>query len=272
MNTSISTPKDTEKWVENFARFGVAAKGGVYLLVGILTTMAAFGEGGKVTGKGGAFREILDKPFGQVLLGLIAVGLLGYVMWRFIQAIKDPDNKGSDGKGMLMRVAYFISGVLYLALAIYAITLITGGSGGSGGGGRESLVAKVLQKSYGQWLVGAAALAILAKGGYQIYRAYSDEFMKRIKSLQLGAKVQRSVKMMGKIGFLARGIVLGIVGYFLLRAAIESNSNNAGGTEQAFQFLQNTGGTILLAAVAIGLAAYGAFMFVRAKYGQLAIS
>ena len=275
MNVPVPDSKKTEAWIENFARFGVAAKGVVYLLVGVLTALAAFGQGGKTTGKSGALRTVLEQPFGRVLLGVVALGLLGYVMWRFIQAIKDPDHKGNDTKGILTRVAYAISGLIYLALSVYAITLVVGGgssgSGGGGGGGRQSLVAKLLAQPFGQWLVGLVALIIIGQGAYQLYRAYSEKFMKRIKSLHLDHNVQRTVKVVGKIGYVARGVVLGIVGYLFMRAAIESNSSQAGGTEEAFSFLQNTGGSLLLGVVAVGLAAYGVFMFVRARYGQLAV-
>ncbi|SDJ78604.1 protein of unknown function [Catalinimonas alkaloidigena] len=266
-----------EQWIENYARFGVAAKGVVYCLVGILAAMAATGNGGQTTGKSGVFKTILAQPFGQILLGLVAFGLLGYVTWRFIQAIKDPNNKGNDAKGIATRLGYAFSGVVYLALAISAISLLfgqSGGSGGSGGSGdsRELLVSKLLEQPFGQWLVGLVAVGTVAKGIYQIYRALSGNYMKNVKSMNLEHKVREFIKHAGQVGYIARGVVLGIVGYFFFRAAVEANPNQAGGTSEAFSFLQNTSGPWLLAAVALGLTGYGIFMFVKAKYGRFAIA
>ena len=86
-------------WVERLARFGYAAKGAVYIVVGLLAAMAAFGMGGKTTDTRGALATIVTQPFGRVLLGAVAVGLVGYALWRFVQAGVDAENKGSRSNG-----------------------------------------------------------------------------------------------------------------------------------------------------------------------------
>ena len=77
------------EWIERLARFGYAPKGAVYLLVGLLAVQAAFGPGGKKTGTEGALVTLVQQPFGQILLGLVAFGLVSYAMWRLIEAIND---------------------------------------------------------------------------------------------------------------------------------------------------------------------------------------
>ena len=117
---------------KTFARLGMAAKGAVYCIIGILTAMAAFGQGGQKAGSKGAIEYLTGQPFGQILLILLGLGLLGYVFWRFYQVFANPKNLDNDFKGYAMRVAYFISGLLYGGLAFYAFKLaFSGSSGGS---------------------------------------------------------------------------------------------------------------------------------------------
>merc|ERR1711916_144304 len=112
---------------------GIATKGVVYFLAGILTTMAAIGAGGQKTDSKGVFSFIQNQAFGQVLLAIIALGLAGYVFWRLYQAIADPENIGDDAKGTFTRLGYAISGIVYGTLTYTAVKMITetGSSGGN---------------------------------------------------------------------------------------------------------------------------------------------
>src|SRR5688500_7214541 len=104
-------------WIENLAKAGHVAKGLIYILVGALTAMAAFGIGGKKASSSDALFEVKSFPGGSFLLAILAVGLVGYSLWRFIQAIQDTENKGSDAKGIGKRLAYALSGLIYGSLA-----------------------------------------------------------------------------------------------------------------------------------------------------------
>jgi hypothetical protein len=73
----------------------------------------------------------------------------------------------------------------------------------------------------------------------------------------------------GIAGYVARGVVLLIIGYFFLRAALHHNANEAIGTKEAFSFLQHTFGTFLMGGVAAGLVGYGVFMFVKGRYQKI---
>ncbi len=104
--------------METLARFGYVAKGFVYAAIGILALLAAFSVGGgETTDTTGALNAIARQPFGQILLILIAVGLVGYVIWRLIEAIQDPENKGTDAKGIFARLGYLLSGLAYIGVA-----------------------------------------------------------------------------------------------------------------------------------------------------------
>ena len=123
-------PQTTGGWVETLARFGYATKGVVYVIVGILAVMTAIGAGGSTTGSSGAIETIAQQPFGRILVGLTALGLIGYVIWRFVQAMMDPEDKGSDAKAIVARIGYAISGIVYAGLAFLAARMALSGGGG----------------------------------------------------------------------------------------------------------------------------------------------
>lgn len=252
-----------------FARVGLIAKGIVYCLVGALAFMAAFEIGGKSTqdsGKTGVFQFLLEQPYGKVILALVALGMLCYAVWRIIQAIKDTEDKGDDAKGIGRRIGYLFSGLVYGALAFYAAKLVMGNGGGGNGDSRQTMAQELLSQPFGQWLLGAVAVGTMAVGIYQFYRAFSGKYMKKVQASRLQPELQQTLIRAGKVGYAARGVVWLIIGYLLLKAALESDSQEAGGSASAFQFLENSSyGSFLLGAVALGLICYGVFMFVRAK-------
>lgn len=274
MSVTLDSVKDQDKNVMKFARFGMFAKGTVYVILGVLTAMAAFNVGGgQTTGKSGALEFVYNQPFGKFLLALVAIGLLGYVVWRWIQAFKDPEADASeDGKKRgIKRISYFISGLVYGFIAFEAGRMVfTGGSSGGSGGSsqKQSLVAQILEMPAGQWIIGLIAVIFFGKAIYQFWKSFSGEFDKKIQdSSELDQRVKSLLHKAGFVGYLARGVVVGIIGYFFLQAALQSDSGEVEGTKGAFQFISSmTAGPWLLGIVAIGLACYGVFMFVKARY------
>lgn len=264
------TNQNKNETIEKLARFGMSAKGVVFVILGVLTAMAAFNEGGQKAGQSDALKFIYSQPFGQVLLAILTVGLLGYVVWRFVQAFRDPENEGDDKKGVAKRIGYGASGVLYGLLAYEAIKLLAQSGSSGGGDGNKQLVSMLLEQPFGQILVGIVAVALFVKGALEIRKAITEKFMENISAGHLERKVRETIKNVGKVGLIARGIVVGIVGYLFMRAAIEANASKAGGTEGAFTFIQSSSyGSILLGVIAIGLACYGVYMIVKARYKAL---
>ncbi|GAA4445154.1 DUF1206 domain-containing protein [Pontibacter saemangeumensis] len=266
---SYHVPSAPPEWVKNFAKVGLTAKGIVYCLVGIIAFMAAFELGGQSTqgaGKSGVFQFILEQPYGKWMLGLVALGLLCYAIWRFIQAVQDTSHEGSDAKGSAKRLRYAFSGIIYAGLAFLAAKLALG-NGGGGGDSRQTLVRELLQQPFGQWLVGILAVAIMLTGVYQIYFGLSEKYKKKISGAGLKSDIESKMIKAGKLGYVARGIVWLVIGYLFLKAAMQSNAEQAGGSSSAFAFLENSSyGSYVLGAVALGLICYGVFMFMRAKY------
>jgi hypothetical protein len=266
--TNIPIGSKKERWLQSFARFGLVSKGIVYCLMGTLTILAAFGLSGAKGDKSEAFKLIYDQPFGKILLLAIALGLCGYVTLRIFQALFDIDDKGKGAKGLATRLGYAASAVLYLSLIIYAVKLASGSP--SSGDQRQFFVSKILSYPMGEWIIAIAALIIIGSGIHQMYKGFSKRFMKKVKLYR--SEYAQSFKRAGVLGYVSRGLVFSIVGYFLLRAAMDSNASEANGTGAAFDFLQNNFGNVLMGLVALGLVAYGVFMFVRARYESIDFS
>ncbi|TDH24167.1 DUF1206 domain-containing protein [Segetibacter sp. 3557_3] len=259
--------------LKRIAQAGLISKGLVYCLLGILAFMAAFQVGGqstKNTDKEGVLNLVYKQTGGQILLGLLAIGLACYTIWRLIQAFSDTEHKGSKPKGLAARARYLFSGLVYGSLAIYAIKMTINASSGSGGkSGNESMAGDILSKPLGQWLLGIAAAIIIGVGIYQIYYAISEKYRKHVENVG-GTTHAKILLNAGKIGYIARGIVWLVIGWLFANAALHSNASEAGDTSKAFGFLANADyGSFLLGGVGVGLICYGVFTFIRARYERL---
>jgi hypothetical protein len=256
-----------EKWTEKFARFGIIAKGIVYCLIGFLTFMAALDLGGGKANKSVAFQVIYAQPLGKILLIIIAFGLFGYVTWRFFQSVYDIDYNGNDINARFTRIGYAFSAIIYLGLAIYALKLSLNGPPSEGNDSQQFIISKVLSYSSGKWVIGIAALLTIGNGIRQIHKGLSGKFIKNVQLMR--AQHSDLYKKMGIIGYISRGIVLIIIGYFFLRAAVHLNASEAIGTKGAFDFLENNFGKFLMGLIALGLFGYGVFMFVKGRYQKI---
>jgi hypothetical protein len=257
---------------DKIARFGIGMKGVVYCIVGILALMTAFGYGGKKTGSTGVIDYIASMSFGNVLLFIVAVGLFAYSAWRLYQTFADEKNKGKDKTGLVWRFAFFLSGIFYGYVAYQAMTVIFQNEQATSGNSQEQAAQLVLTQPWGQVLLVLVAGIILFKAGYQIYKSYSGKYKKELDETKLSNKERNALVTAGKIGFLARGIVIGVVAYFFFKAAFFSSAQQAGGTKEAFQFLHSSLGSIGFGIIAAGLVAYGIYMLLKAKYREISIS
>ena len=251
------------------ARLGFAAIGIVYVLMGVLALLAASGQrAGAHADKQEAVQHLQNLPGGRGLLGLVALGLLGYIVWRFTQAVRDTEGQGSGAKGVGIRLWYVASGLFYGGLALYAGRLALQGRAEPSGDASQSITATVLKWPAGDWLIMLLGAGIIGAGVFQLYWAYSGKFQKDVNASQLPAGQQQLVYRTGQVGFTARGIVLGIVGYFFVQAGLQSRAGAVGSTDEAFDLLA-TMGPAVLGVVAAGLVAFGLHMLVQAKYPVL---
>jgi hypothetical protein len=206
-----------------------------------------------------------------VLLGVVTVGLLGYVLWRSIQAVADPDEEGKGLRGIAKRVGYAGSALIHVGFAFTAANLAAG-VGGDWGSSSEEWTGWVLSLPLGWLLVAGIGADIVGVGLYQIYEAYYAEFEKYLKLGALGDGELRWIEHGGRFGVAARGVVFVIAGGFLVLAAIRVDEQEVRGLGGALSALleQPFIGNLLLGIVAVGLVAYGLLMFAVARYRRIA--
>jgi hypothetical protein len=262
------------------ARAGWVAKGLVYATVGVLTLQLALGDPSGAPDQEGALRALADQPFGTALLVFLVVGLAAYAIGRLLEAtwLADDDTSALD------RARAIGSGLTYGLLAVGAVRLLTSsgsGSGGGGGGGRggrgsgggsdaRSLTAGVLDWSLGPWLVGGVGVAFLAAAAYEAWRGHTGEFMEELDTGSMDHRVRKNTERLGRVGLFARGMAMALVGWFLIRAAVQHDPSEAKGLDQALRSLADEGwGTVILLAVAIGFVGYGAYCAVQARYRKV---
>ena len=253
---------------EWLARAGFVARGLIYGIVGILAIKLAIGTGGTTTNQQGALKAIAHQPFGKVLLILVAIGLAGYALWRLARALLGRGPESSDSG--FDRVAAFASGIVYAGLCAVAVEILLG-SGSSGGSGNASTAtAGVFGWPGGTWLVGIAGAVLIGVGLYQGYRGLSKDFLKDSKTEQMSAWVREWIKWIGTVGHLARMVVFGLVGVFLITAAINFNPNKAVGLDGALAKVAHASyGPFLLGIVAAGLIAFGIYSLSDARYRRV---
>jgi len=260
-------------WIVRLARFGYAAKGVVYVLVGSLTAYGALKGGDGPTDSRGVLESILHRPYGRVLLGVVAAGLASYALWRLVQALMDTEDKGAKLKGLSIRFGYACIGMVYAGLGYSAVQLIFGYGAGKGSDqtSRE-WTALVFALPLGRLLVGLGGLAVIGFGGWQCYKAFTAKFCEKWKRHEMSERSRSYAMRAGQVGLTARGVVFGIVGIFLIQAALRSRPDEARGLSGALRALaQQWHGPYVLGAVALGLVAYGLYMFVEARYRRMRI-
>lgn len=256
----------SDDWLDTFARFGYAAKGAVYAVVGVLAAQVAFGTGGSTTGTRGAVREIASGPFGQILLGLTALGLTCYAIWRLVLATLDLKSEGRDVEGLTKRVGYAVSGFVNLGLAFFAAQILIG-SGGGGGSSKTELTARLMSQPFGLWLVGLVGAIVIGVGLYHVYRAVNATFMKHYMVSDMDRETRKWAKRIGQWGLSARSVVFVLIGSFLIRAALQADPSETRGLGGALEsLLGQPYGPWLLGFVALGLVAYAVYCFSFTRY------
>ncbi|HEY0405655.1 MAG TPA: DUF1206 domain-containing protein [Pyrinomonadaceae bacterium] len=258
-------------WMQRLARFGYAAKGVVYIVVGALAMLAATGRGGETTDTRGALQTIETQPFGKAVLFIVAVGLIGYALWRLIQALADTEEKGANLKGIAVRIGYACSGLVYAGLSLTAArTLIEAGEPDSTSQTQERWTQRLMELPYGAWLVELAGACVVGFGLYQIYKGWRAKFRQRLKLGEMGTAKDNWATWSGRFGYGARGVVFILVGIFLIQAARHYNPAETKGLDQVLSgLLGQPDGPWLLGAVAAGLVSYGFYMLVEARYRRI---
>lgn len=243
---------DDHPWVRTAARIGMAAYGVVNLLIGWLALQLALGDHSGSASSSGALHELAAQPLGAFLVWAVAVGMLLLVGWRLVEVVVDHE---------------WFSGVKALIYAAIGISAIKVALGDGSKGGTDSWTASLMDVPGGQLLVGAVGLAVVGYGIAQVVKGWTEGFREDLEAEAQSGSTGSAYLWLGKIGYTAKGVAIGIVGGLFVWAAWEHAAKKSGGLDVALQtVLEAPGGPVLLGAIALGILCYGVFCLARAKH------
>jgi hypothetical protein len=252
------------------ARWGLVSKGALYVLVGAIAAHVSVGGGERLRDREGALAAVADNWLGNALVLLLAIGLAGYAAWRLAQGVLGRPLEGGEKEGWPKRIGYFARAGWYLVLLGAAISILAGAHESGGSGQEDRYTARVLELPLGRWIVGGVGLAILGAAGFNVWRAVTRGFRKKLKLRKMSDVEERVFTVIGVVGHLARGVVFGLIGFFLVRAAWQYDPKETVGLDGALaEVLRADYGDTLLGIVSMGLIAYGLYCFVEARYREV---
>jgi len=256
----MSTPKAVARMAERnpavriLARVGTATIGLLHILIGVIAIAVALGAGGGGDAdQAGAFQALVGVPGGIVVVWACAVGLVALALWQILQTVV--------AQKATTRVSEIAKGIVYVVLAITAISIALGG-GQDSSASEKSASSQLLAAPGGVFilaLIGVIVVGVgIGFGSIGIRKTFT-----RGLALPANALAPATVTL-GRIGYVAKGIALVLVGGLVTWGAATYDPEKAGGLDGALKSLtQLPFGVILLIAIGLGLLAYGVFWCVR---------
>ena len=255
---------------QGMARLGLVSKGSLYILVGMIAADVSAGGGERLQDRGGALATLADSWWGKALVFVLALGLAGYAAWRFAEGVLGRPLEGGKKESWWKRVGYFARSAWYLGLFAIALGVLAGANESGGSKEEDRVTARVLDWPLGRWIVAGVGLAILGAGVFNVWRGITRRFRKNLKLRKMSDLEEKGFTVAGIIGHLARGLVFGLIGYFLVRAAWQYDPKEAVGLDGALsKVLQQDYGDTLLGIVAAGLILYGLYCYAEAAYREV---
>ena len=252
-------------WLARAARVGLAARGLIYILVGVLAVQVAFGDSERTDQKG-ALQKIAEQPFGRSLLWIIAAGLLAYGLWRLGEGFWGRREETDDKKRAVKRVVSVASGLVNIALGLTAARVATGSSSSSGG----DLSRSILDANGGETIMFVIGLVLIGVGIALAWRGLNTDFEQELKTGEMSSRMYAVVRRLGQAGYLARGVVVALVGGLVIKAALDHDPQKASGVDLALKSLAEAPfGKLLLGLAALGLICFGAYSFAEVRYRRL---
>lgn len=254
-------------WFHHMSRVGLVARGLLYLLIGWLALQVAFGGGGQEADRKGALQEVAEKPGGDAILWLMAVGFAALALWQYAEALYG--RPVPDGDKPTKRLASAARGVVYGGFAA-TLAFAFGYQGRSSDQQSKTITARLMGEPGGRWLVLAVAAGFVVWGGVVIAHAVRRTFMEELRRGEMGRLARRSVQPLGIVGNGARGLVGAAVGAFLAYAAVTFQPDKAQGLDGTLrEFADTPAGPWGLVAVAFGVLTFGLYSFCEARYRKV---
>ncbi len=256
--------------LELLERLGYVVRGVLYAVMGFLALRIALATpGGKATDLSGSLVWLIGNPLGKVVLIVTIVGLVAYSLWGFVRAIYDPLHRGRDAKGIAARIGFVTSAVSYLAIALFAITILAG-QGSASNDSTQKTVSTLLANPGGGFFTILLGVISIGIGIGQFIEAYRATFKNDLKAAEMSRSERDMAIGLGRFGMAARGVTFLVIGWFLIQAGIHHDPAQVHGFGGAFLFLlAQPYGRWLLGIIAVGFIALGLHSFACARWVRL---
>ncbi len=262
----MSTPVDTaeqaartvkdSRAIEVLARLGLASRGLVWLVLGILAVSLVRG-GDAQADQTGALKQLVQAPFGRPLLFVLAVGFAGYALWLLLEAAVGRE-KASH------RVKSGLKGLVYAALCVTTLQFLARGEGGASA---ESRTADLMSRTGGRTAVAIVGVVLLGIGAYFVAKGVRRKHAECLEHYRVPDRLRRPAILVGAVGYVGRGVTFGLLGAFLVKAAVQFDAQQAKGLDAALQaVVEREYGQVLLGLTVIGVLAYALWSFFEAAY------
>ncbi len=259
-------------FVKRLAEFGFYTKGVLFIVIGVLAILVAIGDrGGQLTDANGALTFVAQFMFGKILLMIFTAGAFGHGAWNILRGAADVDNAGKSWQGIAKRIIAVSVGFFYFFLAWTAWTIVlTAQVTVENGTLQKTLTGIILALPLGAVLVFLIGLSVIGAGLNECYRGITGKFKEDFRLRELQGGRRKIVTVLGALSFTARAVIFGLIGYFFIRAAIESDPNAAMGIDGALLTLGSSYyGKILLFIAATGVICHGVLSLYEARYRRI---
>lgn len=257
---------DTAREVlQKVGRYGFAARATVYLLLGIVSLLVAIGRPGTEDSDTGALAIVAAQTGGRIIMVVLFLGMASYALWLLGQSFFGAVNEGDR---IWPRIEKGFGGLLYAFMAISALKFAMGNYA-SQTKTTTGYSAWAMQLTIGRVAVGVVGLIIMIAGGTMLREGFTRGFEDDFRMQDIPEPLRPVVSTLGAIGTVVRGIVFGLIGVFVIVAAIQHNAHKSDGLDYALRSLDRTSaGPSLLLFVAIGLILFGIFGYSEAAWRQ----
>lgn len=257
--------KSKRKLLKTITLIGCFSTGIIYGSIGVIAILSFL----KLK-KGGAdessFFVLLDSfVAGRIVNWIIIIGALCFIIWRFYEAFKDPNGIGSDAKGLLLRTGVAFSSVADAVIALSVLQALYNQQKAPVTGEpvqQRDAVAGLLTKDWGSTVVLIVGIIVLLTALVLILYGLSSRFTEALKANGFSKRSKYIVHAIAYAGYFSRGVIVGIIGFFLVKAALQNDSNYVVNTDKAFDFIGDHVGHVWFIVIAIGTIAYGLYMLI----------
>ncbi len=253
--------------LELAARAGLVAYGVVHLLIGWLAMQIAWSMSGKSADTSGALKTVADQPFGKFLLWLVAVGLVALALWQAGEVIWGYRNR-ARAERIRKRVANGAMAAIYAALGVSAASVALG-SGASSSRSQQQATSGVLGWPAGRVIVVVAGLILIGVGVAHVVKGVKKSFAEEIDTSSMSPFARKAVARLGQVGYVAKGVALGLVGCLLSYATLTFERQKQGLDGAMQTILAQPFGRFLLTAAAFGFVAFGVFAILQSRYRRM---